>query len=124
MRIRFFVFINKFITFICKLFKRNGSVYPGYIVYDVFRQKKILEYVKYPKYVIAVTGSSGKGSTTDLINHILTDNGYDVCYNQNGSNGVLAAATLILNNCNSKGELKHDVLLLECDERHLKLIIG
>lgn len=124
MRIRFFVFINKLITFICKLFKRNGSVYPGYIVYDVFRQKKILEYVKYPKYVIAVTGSSGKGSTTDLINHILTDNGYDVCYNQNGSNGVLAATTLILNNCNSKGELKHDVLLLECDERHLKLIFG
>ncbi|MGN1338106.1 MAG: MurT ligase domain-containing protein [Candidatus Coprovivens sp.] len=124
MRIRFFVFINKFITFICKLFKRNGSVYPGYIVYDVFRQKKILEYVKYPKYVIAVTGSSGKGSTTDLINHILTDNGFDVCYNQNGSNGVLAATTLILNNCNSKGELKHDVLLLECDERHLKLIFG
>ena len=124
MRIRFFVFINKLITFICKLFKRNGSVYPGYIVYDVFRQKKILEYVKYPKYVIAVTGSSGKGSTTDLINHILTDNGYDVCYNKNGSNGVLAATTLILNNCNSKGELKHDVLLLECDERHLKLIFG
>ena len=124
MRIRFFVFINKLITFICKLFKRNGSVYPGYIVYDIFRQKKILEYVKYPKYVIAVTGSSGKGSTTDLINHILTDNGYDVCYNQNGSNGVLAATTLILNNCNSKGELKHDVLLLECDERHLKLIFG
>ena len=124
MRIRFFVFINKLITFICKLFKRNGSVYPGYIVYDVFRQKKILEYVKYPKYVIAVTGSSGKGSTTDLINHILTDNGFDVCYNQNGSNGVLAATTLILNNCNSKGELKHDVLLLECDERHLKLIFG
>lgn len=124
MRIRFFVFINKFVTFICKLFRRNGSVYPGYIVYDVFRQKKILEYVKYPKLVIAVTGSSGKGSTTDLINHILTDNGYDVCYNQNGSNGVLAATTLILNNCNSKGEFKHDVLLLECDERHLKLIFG
>ena len=124
MRIRFFVFINKFVTFVCKLFKKNGSVYPGYIVYDVFRQKEILEHVKYPKYVIAVTGSSGKGSTTDLINHILTDNGYDVCYNQNGSNGVLAATTLILNNCNYKGEFKHDVLLLECDERHLKLIFG
>jgi len=116
------IFINKLVTFVCKLFGKNGSVYPGYIVYDVLRQKKILEKIKYPKYVIAITGSSGKGSTTDLVNHILEDNGYDVCYNKNGSNGVLAATTLILNNCTLGGKFKHDVLLLECDERHLKLI--
>ena len=124
MKLSLMIFINKFITKVCKLFKRNGSVYPGYIIYDILKQKKILEKVKYPKYVIAVTGSSGKGSTTDVINHILTNAGYDVCYNKNGSNGVLAATTLILNNCNLKGEFLHDVLLLECDERHLKLVFG
>lgn len=124
MKLKFMIIINKLITKICKLLGKNGSVYPGYIIYDVFRQKHILESVTYPKYVIAVTGSSGKGSTTELINHILTSNGYDVCYNKNGSNGVLAATTLILNNCNLKGEFTHDVLLLECDERHLKLIFG
>lgn len=124
MKLGLMIIINKLITKICKLFGKNGSVYPGYIIYDVLRQKKILEKIKYPKYVIAVTGSSGKGSTTDLINHILTDNGYDVCYNKNGSNGVLAATTLILNNCNIRGEFLHEVLLLECDERHLKLIFG
>ncbi len=122
--LRLMIFVNKLVTRICKLFKKNGSVLPGCIVYDYLHQKKILEKVKYPKYVIAVTGSSGKGSTTDLINHILTDAGFDVCYNKNGSNGVLAATTLILNNCNWKGEFQHDVLLLECDERHLKLIFG
>lgn len=124
MKLGFMIFISKLVTKICKLFGKNGSVYPGYIVYDVFKQKKILEQIKYPKYVIAITGSSGKGSTTDVVNHILTDAGYDVCYNKNGSNGVLAATTLILNNCNLKGEFLHDVLLLECDERHLKLIFG
>ena len=122
--LRLMIFINKLVTKVCKLFGKNGSVLPGCIVYDYLHQKKILEKVKYPKYVIAVTGSSGKGSTTDLLNHILTDAGYDVCYNKNGSNGVLAATTLILNNCNWKGEFQHDVLLLECDERHLKLIFG
>ncbi len=124
MKLGMMIIINKLVTKICKFFKKNGSVYPGYIIYDVLRQKKILENVKYPQYVIAVTGSSGKGSTTELIYHILTNNGYDVCYNKNGSNGVLAATTLILNNCNIKGEFLHDVLLLECDERHLKLIFG
>lgn len=124
MKLSLMIIINKLVTKICKLLGKNGSVYPGYIIYDVLRQKKILEKIKYPKTVIAVTGSSGKGSSTELINHILTNNGYDVCYNKNGSNGVLAATTLILNNCNIKGEFKHEVLLIECDERHLKLIFG
>ena len=122
MKIKTSIRINKLVTKICKLLGKNGSVYPGYIVYDVFKQKDVLSKVKYPKYVIAITGSSGKGSTTDMINHILTDAGYDVCYNKSGSNGVLAAATLILNNCDKNGNFLHDVLLLECDERHLKLI--
>lgn len=124
MKLRFFIFLNKLITHICHLFHKNGSVYPGYIVYDIFRQKHILDKVKYPKWVIATTGSSGKGSTTDLIYQILKKNGYKVCYNKEGSNGVLAATTLILNNCNKKGILEVDCLLLECDERHLKLIFG
>ncbi len=124
MKLMFFIFLSKLVTFVCKLFKKNGTVLPGNVVYDWFKQKKILEKVKYPKYVIAVTGSSGKGSTTALIYHVLTDCGYDVCYNASGSNGVLAATTLILNNCNFKGEFKHEVLLIECDERHLKLIFG
>lgn len=123
MKITFLVIINKLVTFVCKLFGKTASVYPGYIVYDWF-SKKVLTLVKYPKYVIAVTGSSGKGSTTKVIAHILEDAGYDVCYNKNGSNGVLAATTLILNNCNLKGVFKREVLLLECDERHLKLIFS
>ena len=124
MKIGFSVRLNKLVSKICKLFKRNGSVYPGYIVYDIFRQKKVLEHVKYPKLVIAVTGSSGKGSTVDLINDILTKAGLSVVYNKSGSNGVLGVTTLILNNCDNKGNFTKDVLLLECDERHLKLIFG
>ena len=124
MRIGTNVLINKLVTKVCKLFGKNGSVLPGNVVYDWFRQKNVLEKVHYPETVIAVTGSSGKGSTTDMIYHILKDNGYDVCYNNSGSNGVLAATTLILNNCDLKGNFKHEILLLECDERHLKLIFG
>ncbi|HAB66011.1 MAG TPA: hypothetical protein DCE23_01455 [Firmicutes bacterium] len=121
---RMMILINKLVTKLCKLLKRNGSVYPGFIVYDVFRCRKVLEKIKYPKYVIAITGSSGKGSTTDLVYHILSDAGLKVVYNASGSNGILAATTLILNNCNLKGEFVGDVLLLEADERWLKTIFG
>lgn len=114
--------LNKLITLICKIFKRNGSVFPGSITYNI--NQKILEKIKYPKYVIAVTGSSGKGSTTSLIAHILKNAGLDVIYNESGSNGIRAITTLILNNCNIFGKFKHDVLLLEVDEKHLHLAFG
>jgi UDP-N-acetylmuramyl pentapeptide synthase len=124
MKVFICILVNKIVTLVCRIFGKKGSVLPASIVWDVFKGDKILNKIKFPKYVIAITGSSGKGSTTDLVYKILTKNGYDVCYNSNGSNGVLAAMTLILNNCTLTGRFKHDVLLLECDERHLKLIFG
>ncbi len=121
MRLFLSVFVCKLVTKLCRLLGKKGGVFPGLIVHD-YIDKHVLTKIKYPKYVIAVTGSSGKGSTTELIAHILRDNGLDVCYNEDDSNGILAAMTLILNNSTLSGKFKHDVLLLECDERHLKLI--
>jgi len=114
--------LNKFLTWVCKIFHKNGTVLPGSITYNI--NQHILEKIKYPKYVIGVTGSSGKGTTTGFIYHILKDAGYDVVYNASGSNGIRGIVTLILNNCNVFGKFKHDVLLLELDERHLHLAFG
>lgn len=114
--------LNKFLSFCLKILKRNGTVFPGSITYNI--NQKILEKIKYPKYVIAVTGSSGKGSTTALIAHILKDAGLDVVYNDSGSNGIRAITTLVLNHCNIFGKFTHDVLLLEVDEKHMHLAFG
>ena len=121
MKIFFLVLINKLVTFFCKLIGKNGGQWPGHIIYD-WLDKKALTYVKYPKYVIAVTGSAGKGSTCSLIKHTLDDAGYKVAFNETGDNGVLGVTTTILNHCKLNGHMDCDVLLLECDERHLKLI--
>lgn len=119
MKTSFLILLNKIITGICKIFRRNGSVFPGSIVRPF--DKLILEKIKYPPYVIGVTGSSGKGSTTSMIAHILEDSGLKVVWNKSGSNLVNATTTLILNNSGFfSHKLKCDCLLLEMDESFIK----
>lgn len=119
MKTTLLILLNRFITIICHLFKREASVFPASIVRKI--DKDILEKIKYPKYVIGVTGSSGKGSTTSLIAHILEDNNLKVVWNKSGSNVVNGTTTLILNNTNIfNHQMKCDYLLLEMDESYIK----
>ena len=64
------IFISKTIMFFLKLLGR-GSVFPGALAMDL--DKNILSKFKIPKIVIAVTGSSGKTSTSYMIYKILTN---------------------------------------------------
>lgn len=119
MKLTFLIILNKLITFGARLLGRNASVLPGSFV--VKFDLDVLNKVKWPKYVIGVTGSSGKGSTCKLINHILTTAGYNVAFNKDGSNAIRGLITTVLNDCNLKGEVKSDIVLLELDEKHIKL---
>ena len=69
MKVFIAVLMNKLITFVCKLFSFNGAQFPGAFVYDHI-DKNILDKIKHPKITIAVTGSSGKGTTCNLIKNI------------------------------------------------------
>lgn len=120
MKATFLIFLTKGVTLAGKIFGRTASVYPGKIAYD--KDIEILSKVKYPKYVIGVTGSSGKGSTVELIYHALTKAGYSVACNKAGSNGIYGITTLILNNVTLfKHKPKKDIFLIELDERHIHL---
>ena len=113
------IFVGKIFVIIGKLMHRGSSL-PGMMALKV--DKKILSKLKYPKTKVIITGSSGKGSTSNLIADVLTDNGYTVCFNNAGSNLKYGVTTTCIKNCNLFGKIKKDVLILEVDERYVKEI--
>ncbi len=116
----FVILVCKIINKLSKLLGHEGSVIGGY--YALKLNKNILKKIKLPKYVIGITGSSGKSSSTELMYNILTKNGYKTIYNKEGSNTINAITSLILNNSNIFGKIKKDVLLMELDESFMKYI--
>ena len=114
------ILVCKLINRLSKLIGHEGSVIGGH--YALKLNKNILKKIKYPKYVIGITGSSGKSSSTELMYNILTKNGYITIYNKEGSNTINGIASLILNNSSLCGKIKADVLLMELDEGFMKYI--
>ena len=96
----------------------RGSTLPGKIALKI--DKDLLRKIKYPSIRIAVTGSSGKGSTSKIIASVLQESGYSICYNKEGSNLSRGIATTLLRNSNIFGKIKKDVLVIEIDERYTK----
>ncbi len=110
----------KIINKLSKLTGHEGSVIGGYWATKI--DKKILKKIRLPKYVIGITGSSGKSSSTELTYNILTKNGMKVVYNKEGSNTINGITALVLNNSSLTGKLKADVLLMELDEQFMKKV--
>ncbi len=115
----FSVLIGKILVLIGKILHK-GSSKPGEVVLKM--NKNFFKNVKLPKKVIAVTGSSGKGSISTMIAEIYRKAGKSVAHNSKGANLSSGIATLLIENCNLKGEIKKDVLVIEVDERFAKYL--
>lgn len=113
------IIIGKMTLLVCKLLGR-GSAFPGTITYKL--NKNILKEFKKPNLVIAVTGSSGKGSTTKMIAEVLKKQGFKVAYNDKDSNERSAIITTLLENSTLTGRPKVNACVFEMDERYAKYV--
>lgn len=113
------ILIGKIAVLIGKIFKR-GSVLPGSIATKI--DKNLLYKFKMPKTVIAVTGSSGKGSITNVLAESYRKMGYTVCHNNKGSNLTLGILTTLIEHSSLTGKIKSSVVIVEVDERYTKYI--
>lgn len=106
------------LTIIAGNILHRGSSLPGKLALKI--DKRLLSKLKYPNIKIAVTGSSGKGSTSSLIARVLEDLGYNICYNNMGSNLTWGCLTSFLRKTSFSGKIKADILVIEIDERCTK----
>lgn len=116
-RIRFYIAMlaGKLSLFALKLLGRNASCTPGKIALTI--DKDFIGGLTPPKTVIAVTGTNGKTTVSNLLNSILLKNGYRVTNNSLGSNIQAGVANALLEDSTFTGKPTKDVAVLEVDER-------
>ena len=116
-KIRFYLamFAGKLSLLGLKLLGRNASYLPGKIALTI--DKDFIGGLTPPKTVIAVTGTNGKTTVSNLLNSILVANGYQVTNNSLGSNVQAGIANALLEDSTFSGKPTKDIAVLEIDER-------
>lgn len=116
-RIRFYtaMLAAKLCLFMLKLLGRNASFLPGKIAITI--DKNFIGNLTPPKTVIAVTGTNGKTTVSNLLNSILVENGYSVTNNSLGSNVQAGVANALLEDSTFTGKPRKEIAVLEVDER-------
>ena len=113
------VITGKILILIGRILKKGSSL-PGEVALKI--DNNLFKHFKMPKKVIAVTGSSGKGSISSMLADIYRSSGYKVAHNYKGSNLSAGIATLFIENCKLNGKIKSDVVIFEIDERYTKYV--
>ncbi len=121
-KIRFFIalYAAKAATLLLRLLRRNASCFPGKVALKLC--KDFLSQIKKPGTVIAITGTNGKTTVSNLMTSVLRTNGYSVTNNSLGSNIQPGVATALLQDTTLFGRPKKDIAVLETDERSALLI--
>ena len=114
------LFIGKAVTFLLRLIGRKGTYLSGKIALKLC--PKFIARVSKPAKILAVTGTNGKTTVTNLISDALDAAGRKVLSNRYGSNIAAGVASALIEGSTLFGKPKYDVAVLECDERSARLI--
>ncbi len=106
--------------------KKRGSNYAGKIAIklmpDFVAHFKEIDYDK----VFFISGTNGKSTTTNLVNHTLRSAGKTVACNTEGANMMGGVATTLIKNSTLGGRLNKEYMVLEIDERsfpHIRKVL-
>lgn len=119
-RFYFALITAKLAQWLMKLLGRNATFLPGKIAVRLCAD--FLAHLTPPKTVIAVTGTNGKTTVSNLLSSILTANGYSITNNSFGSNVQAGVISALIADTTFCGKPKKDIAVLEVDERSSPLI--
>ena len=120
-RFRLALLAAKLSTVALKVTRHKGTNFPG-----VLAEKVCPDFISRfdaPERSIFVTGSTGKTTTTNLVNDILDFCGMDQITNRAGSNITSGIGTSLIQNSTLGGHLKKGMVAMEIDERYTPLIL-
>ncbi len=103
-----------------KITRHNGTNFPGELALKICPD--FLKYIGKPAHVIAVTGTNGKTTVSNMICDILEKSGKKVLNNRYGSNINSGISTALLSGCTLLNKPRYDIAVLEVDERSSKRI--
>ena len=100
---------------------RPGTHTPGLIARKL--HPGIIGAIRHPARVVAVTGTNGKTTVSNLLAEALGGEGLRVASNRSGSNLAAGVATTLINAVTWTGRPRADIGVIEMDERSAKLIL-
>jgi len=116
--IRFYVALisAKLAIFTLRRLGRNGTHFPGGLALRIC--PSFLKYIPKPKKIVAITGTNGKTTVTNLISDVLIKANYKISNNAMGSNIQEGIITTMVNATSIFGSRTIvDYVVLEVDER-------
>ena len=100
---------------------RGGTALPGLVAMRA--AKNILAKVSDGMQIVVVTGTNGKTTSCNMIEHALTYGGHDCLRDKSGANMLHGIAADLISESDWRGNARHPYAVLECDEAALKLLV-
>lgn len=122
-KIRYYLAIItcKVLNFFAKLLIAQSSHKAGKIALIIY--PNLLKDIEKPKKIIGITGTNGKTTVTNLIVDSLSNLGYKLIHNAEGSNIEDGVVTALAEGVSFTGKSKYEYAILELDERYMPILL-
>jgi Zn ribbon nucleic-acid-binding protein len=100
---------------------RQGTHTPGLIARRLY--PGIIGAIRHPARVVAVTGTNGKTTVSNLLAEALEGQGLRVASNRSGSNLAAGVAMALIDAVTWTGRPRADIAVMEMDERSARIIL-